>query len=99
LIPQITFFFCGYFSAANFHLFICLPNQTVLSFKIKGDATCTSIRPFGLTQYVPTDTFPVIPILSAHCLLQLLLSRRLLPPPIDTDIALYLHNSTSHHEQ
>jgi len=99
LIPKFTFLFYGYFSAAKFHLFICFPNQTVLSFEIKGAAFCTSIRPIGLTQYVPTDTFLVIPILSAHSLLPLVLSSQLLPPPIDVDIALYLHNSTSHHEQ
>jgi hypothetical protein len=33
-----------------------------------------------------------------HTLLLLVLSSRLLPPPIDSDIALYLRNSTSQHE-
>ena len=53
-----------------------------------------------LTQYLPTNPVSAVPILSAHCLLPLVLSSRLLPPPIDIDIALYLHKSTrtSHHE-
>jgi hypothetical protein len=67
-------------------------------FKIKDDAICTSNSPFVLTQYVLTDPVSAIPILSAHCLLPLLLSSWSLPPPIDNDIALYLHNSVSQHE-
>jgi len=74
------------------------PIKLSLLFKIKIDAICTSTCPFGPSQSVPTDPVSAVPILSAHCLLPLVLSSRLLPPPIDSDIALYLHNSTSHHE-
>jgi hypothetical protein len=88
----------GYSSAADFHKLSGLPYQTVVLFKIKGDTIRTSTCPFGLTQYVPTDPVSTIAVLSAHCLLPLVLSGRLLPPPIDINIALYLHNSTSHHE-
>ena len=88
----------GDFSATNIHQLCCLPYLTVILFKIKGDTICTSPCPFGLTQYIPTDPVPAIPILSAHCLLPLVLSSWLLPPPIDIHIALYLHNCTSQHE-
>ena len=82
------------------NVYILCPIKLSFLFKIKGDAIHTSTCPFDLTQCIPTDScldpVPTIPILSAHCLLPLLLSSRLLPPPID--IALYLHNCTSHHE-
>jgi hypothetical protein len=54
------------------------PNKLSFLFKIKLDAICTSNCPFGPTQYVPNDScldpVSVIPILSAHCLLPLVLS-------------------------
>jgi len=67
-------------------------------FKIIGNTFRNSTSPFGLTQFVPTDPVSSVPFLSTHCLLPLVLSSRLLPTPIDIDIALYLHNSTSRHE-
>jgi hypothetical protein len=69
----------------------------------KVDAIFISTSPFVLTQYIPTDScldpVPVMSVLSARCLLQMVVSSRLLPPPIDIDVALYLHKPTSHHEQ
>ena len=56
------------------------PNKLSVLFIIKGDTNCTSNCHCGLTQYVPTDPVPAIPIQSAHCMLPLLLSSRLLPP-------------------
>jgi hypothetical protein len=69
----------GYISAANFHWLsgLLLSNCHFYS-KLKAIQFTTQIAPFGLTQYVPTDSYldpvSVIPVLSEHCLLPLLSS-------------------------
>ena len=68
------------------------PVKLSFLFKIICDASYTSTCPFGLTQYVPTDS-----CLDSLCC-RWCGQARLLPPSIDIDIALYLHSSTSHHE-
>jgi len=53
----------GDFSAPNFHWLSVFPYQSVILFTIKVDTIYTSTRPFGLTQYLPTDPVSAIPIL------------------------------------
>jgi hypothetical protein len=68
----------GDLNAPNLQWLSGLFDKNVILYKIKGDAIYTSTCPYGVTQYVPTDSFldpvPVIPNLSAHFMLQLLLS-------------------------
>jgi hypothetical protein len=79
LILKFTLLLVGYFSAANLHWLSGLPlsNSHIYS-KLKTIQFTPQLVPFGLTQYVPTDSrldpVSVIPILSAHCLLPLVLS-------------------------
>ena len=97
-MQQIRAFLLGISVLPTFTARTVCSDKPSLLFPITVDAICTSTSPFGPTQSVPTDPVSAVPILSAHCLLPLVLSSRLLPPPIDIDIALYLHNSTSHRE-
>jgi len=71
LIPKISVFWLGISVFPTFPGWAVCPVKLSFLFKIKSNEIYTLCCPFGLTQYVPTDScldpVPTIPILSEHC--------------------------------
>jgi len=91
----MTVFLISYFSAANFHLLSGLPSQTAIFIqKQKSNNLQPSHR---LCSYSVRTDWPSF--INSNPVSTLFAAVGLVKPIVATiDIALYLHNSTSHHE-